>query len=61
MELESVEGETLPLTLQAAPGTTSGLSDSPCVCDIFLFFFYLNNTFHFFELDLSCLPTLGRK
>lgn len=28
-----------------------------CVCE---FFFSLNNTFHYFELDLSCLPTLGR-
>lgn len=27
----------------------------------FIIFFFKNNTFHFFELDLSCLPTLGRK
>lgn len=27
----------------------------------FVFFFFLNNTFQFFELDLSSLSTLGRK
>lgn len=43
--LESVEGETLPITLQAVPRATSALSDSHSICVVYFFsFFPLNNT-----------------